>query len=106
MLLNRRLLLRQSAGLIAVTALARPHIAKAQGVTATVWFAQGFIPSAPSGPRSFGPKPLNSWRFRLPHWTLRWHPLEMGRQSLTRQGRVHSLGCMIQAAILLTRRIS
>jgi len=45
MLLNRRLLLRQSAGLIAATALARPHIAKAEGVTGTVWFAQGFIPS-------------------------------------------------------------
>lgn len=43
--LNRRSLLRQSAGLIAATALARPYVANAQAVTATVWFAQGFIPS-------------------------------------------------------------
>jgi multiple sugar transport system substrate-binding protein len=43
--LTRRSLLRNSAGLVAATALARPHIANAAAVTATVWFAQGFIPS-------------------------------------------------------------
>ena len=43
--LTRRSLLRQSAGLLAATTLARPYIANAAAVTATVWFAQGFIPS-------------------------------------------------------------
>jgi multiple sugar transport system substrate-binding protein len=43
--LTRRSLLRKSAGLVAATALARPYIANAAAVTATVWFAQGFIPS-------------------------------------------------------------
>jgi multiple sugar transport system substrate-binding protein len=43
--LTRRSLLRNSAGLIAATTLARPYIANAAAVTATAWFAQGFIPS-------------------------------------------------------------
>lgn len=43
--LTRRSLLRNSVGLAAATALARPHIANAAAVTGTVWFAQGFIPS-------------------------------------------------------------
>jgi len=43
--LTRRSLLRKSAGLVAASALARPYIADAAAVTATVWFAQGFIPS-------------------------------------------------------------
>ena len=43
--LTRRSLLGGSAGLIAATALASPHIANAAAVTATAWFAQGFIPS-------------------------------------------------------------
>ena len=43
--LTRRSLLRQSTGLIAAAALARPHIAKAAATTGTAWFAQGFIPS-------------------------------------------------------------
>jgi len=43
--LTRRSLLHKSMGLAAATALARPYIANAQAVTATAWFAQGFIPS-------------------------------------------------------------
>lgn len=43
--LTRRSLLRNSAGLVATTALARPYIANAAATTATAWFAQGFIPS-------------------------------------------------------------
>lgn len=43
--LTRRSLLRNSAGLVAAATLARPYIANAQAVTATVWFTQGFIPS-------------------------------------------------------------
>lgn len=43
--LTRRSLLRESMGLVAATALARPYIANAAAVTGTVWFAQGFIPS-------------------------------------------------------------
>src|SRR5271155_1382333 len=43
--LSRRSVLRGSAGLVAVGALARPHIANAEATTATAWFAQGFIPS-------------------------------------------------------------
>ena len=43
--LTRRSLLRASAGLVATAGLARPYIANAAAVTATVWFAQGFIPS-------------------------------------------------------------
>jgi len=43
--LTRRSLLCKSAGFAAATALARPYIANAAAVTATAWFAQGFIPS-------------------------------------------------------------
>jgi len=43
--LTRRSLLRESMGLVAATALVRPYIANAAAVTATAWFAQGFIPS-------------------------------------------------------------
>lgn len=43
--LTRRSLLRGSMGLVAATALARPHIVNAAALTGTVWFAQGFIPS-------------------------------------------------------------
>ena len=45
---TRRALLRNSVGLVAATALARPYVANAAAVTATVWFAQGFIPSEDS----------------------------------------------------------
>jgi multiple sugar transport system substrate-binding protein len=40
--LTRRALLRNSAGMIAAGALARPHIANAATKTATVWWVQGF----------------------------------------------------------------
>jgi multiple sugar transport system substrate-binding protein len=40
--LTRRSLLRGSAGLVAGTVLARPHIANAAATTATVWWVQGF----------------------------------------------------------------
>jgi multiple sugar transport system substrate-binding protein len=43
--LSRRSVLRGSSALVAAAALARPHIANAAATTATVWFAQGFIPS-------------------------------------------------------------
>src|SRR5215472_13533479 len=42
--LTRRSLIRDSLGLMAVGALARPHIANAAATTAEVWFAQGFVP--------------------------------------------------------------
>src|SRR5262249_58842477 len=42
--LTRRSLIRDSLGLIAVGALARPHIANAQAKTAEVWWPEGFIP--------------------------------------------------------------
>jgi multiple sugar transport system substrate-binding protein len=41
---TRRSVLRGSAGLLAATALARPHIANAAATTATMWLSQGFIP--------------------------------------------------------------
>src|SRR5262249_47045040 len=40
--LTRRSVLRNSAGLIAAGALARPHVAKAAATTAEVWWVQGF----------------------------------------------------------------
>jgi multiple sugar transport system substrate-binding protein len=43
--LNRRSVLRGSAGLVAAGALGHPYIANAAATTATAWFAQGFIPS-------------------------------------------------------------
>src|SRR5262249_19277362 len=42
--LTRRSLIRDSLGLMAVGALACPHIANAQAKTAEVWWPQGFIP--------------------------------------------------------------
>src|SRR5215470_13868573 len=42
--LTRRSLIRDSLGLMAVGALARPHIANAQAKTAEVWWPQGFVP--------------------------------------------------------------
>jgi multiple sugar transport system substrate-binding protein len=42
--LTRRSLIRDSLGLMALGALARPHIANAAATTAEVWFAQGFVP--------------------------------------------------------------
>jgi multiple sugar transport system substrate-binding protein len=42
-ILTRRSLLRNSVGLAAVGALARPFIANAAATTATVWWAQGFV---------------------------------------------------------------
>jgi ABC-type glycerol-3-phosphate transport system substrate-binding protein len=42
--LTRRSLLRGSVGLMAVGALARPHIAEAAATTASMWVQQGFIP--------------------------------------------------------------
>jgi len=41
--LNRRSVLRVSAGLAAAATLARPYIANAQAKTAAVWWTQGFI---------------------------------------------------------------
>ncbi len=41
---TRRSVLRGSLALAAAGALARPHIANAAATTATVWWAQGFIP--------------------------------------------------------------
>jgi multiple sugar transport system substrate-binding protein len=40
--LTRRSVLRGSAGLLAAGSLARPHAAKAEATTATVWWIQGF----------------------------------------------------------------
>ncbi len=42
--LTRRSLLRGTAGLLAAGTLARPYVANAQAKTATVWWAQGFVP--------------------------------------------------------------
>ncbi|MBV9248421.1 MAG: carbohydrate ABC transporter substrate-binding protein [Acetobacteraceae bacterium] len=42
--LFRRSVLRGSLGFAATAPLARPYITKAEAVTATAWFAQGFIP--------------------------------------------------------------
>ena len=42
--LTRRSVLRNSLGLAAVGALARPHIANAAATTAEVWWTQGFVP--------------------------------------------------------------
>ena len=42
--LTRRSVLRASLGLAAAGALARPYIANAQAKTASVWWAQGFVP--------------------------------------------------------------
>ena len=42
--LTRRSVLRASLGAAAVALLARPYIANAQAKTATVWWAQGFVP--------------------------------------------------------------
>jgi multiple sugar transport system substrate-binding protein len=46
--LTRRSVLRGSAGVLAATALARPHIANAAATTASMWLAQGFIPEEDS----------------------------------------------------------
>ena len=43
--ITRRSVLRGSAALAATGALARPHIANAAAMTATVWWNQGFIQS-------------------------------------------------------------
>jgi multiple sugar transport system substrate-binding protein len=43
--MTRRSLMTRTLGITAGGMLARPHIANAAAVTATVWFAQGFIPS-------------------------------------------------------------
>ena len=40
--LTRRSILRASAGLAAVAAIARPFVANAEAKTATVWWVQGF----------------------------------------------------------------
>ena len=42
--LSRRALLRASLGIAAAGGLARPYIANARATTATVWWAQGFVP--------------------------------------------------------------
>ena len=42
--LTRRSVLRNSAGLVAAVALARPYIANAAATTAEVWWNQGFVP--------------------------------------------------------------
>jgi multiple sugar transport system substrate-binding protein len=42
--LSRRSVLARSLGLVAAGALARPYIANAAATTATVWWAQGFVP--------------------------------------------------------------
>jgi multiple sugar transport system substrate-binding protein len=42
--LSRRSLLRASLGVAAAGSLARPFIANAQAKTATIWWAQGFVP--------------------------------------------------------------
>lgn len=41
---TRRSVLRGSAGLLAASALVRPHIANAAATTASMWVVQGFIP--------------------------------------------------------------
>ena len=41
-ILTRRSVLRSSLGLLAASALARPHIANAAATTAEVWWTQGF----------------------------------------------------------------
>jgi multiple sugar transport system substrate-binding protein len=43
-LMSRRAVIRESLGLVAMGALACPHIAKAAATTATVWQVQGFVP--------------------------------------------------------------
>src|SRR5713226_9365382 len=40
--LTRRSVLRSSVGLVAVGALARPHVANAAATTAELWWVQGF----------------------------------------------------------------
>jgi multiple sugar transport system substrate-binding protein len=50
--LTRRSVLRGSAGVLAATALARPHIANAAATTASMWLAQGFIPEEDSSYRA------------------------------------------------------
>ena len=50
--LNRRSVLRASLGIAAAGTLARPFIANAQAKTATVWWAQGFIPEEDESFRS------------------------------------------------------
>src|SRR5215468_11132335 len=42
--LTRRSVLRNSLGLAAAGALARPYIANAAATTAEVWWTQGFVP--------------------------------------------------------------
>lgn len=42
--LTRRSVLRGSAGLLAAGTIARPYLANAQAKTASVWWAQGFVP--------------------------------------------------------------
>ena len=42
--LTRRSVLRNSAGLFAAGAFARPYIANAAATTAEVWWGQGFVP--------------------------------------------------------------
>jgi len=42
--LSKRSVLRASLGFVAASALARPYIANAAAKTASVWWAQGFIP--------------------------------------------------------------
>jgi multiple sugar transport system substrate-binding protein len=42
--LSRRTLLHRAAGIAAAGVLAHPYIANAQAKTATVWWAQGFVP--------------------------------------------------------------
>ena len=43
-ILTRRSLLRDSLGLAAATALARPHIANAAATTVETWWNQGYLP--------------------------------------------------------------
>jgi len=42
--LTRRSVLRNAAGLVAGSALARPHVVNAAPMTAEVWWNQGFVP--------------------------------------------------------------
>jgi hypothetical protein len=42
--LSKRSVLRASVGFVAASALTRPYIANAAAKTASVWWAQGFIP--------------------------------------------------------------
>jgi multiple sugar transport system substrate-binding protein len=44
MTMTRRSVLRGSAGILAATALARPHVAKAAATTSSMWIVQGFVP--------------------------------------------------------------